>query len=182
MTQQIRPNFEALLLRQVGEVLFGASWQTALAEQISVSDRSMRRWASGEDEIPPGVWRDIHYHAQSQHLTIKYFDEEILRVLKDTRLWPIPNTEPRPDIWGLYFTLATTRGRPIRCLVRREVLDDRVSFPPMNRMLDFFKDHAEVFYRVAQRKFDASEIDDGNLISISNDDVENEGLPDIRKA
>ena len=180
MTQQIRPNAEALLLRQVGEVLFGASWQTSLSEQISVSDRSMRRWASGEDEIPPGVWRDIHYYAQSQHLTIKYFDDEIVRILNDNQLHPIPNTQPVPDTWGLFFALATNRGRPVRCFIRREVLEDRVAFQPTKNVLDYFKDYADVFYRVAQRKFEAGEID-GNLISIDNSDVENEGLPDIRK-
>jgi hypothetical protein len=179
MTQQIRPNANALLLRQVGEVLFGPSWQTQLANIISVSDRSMRRWVSGEDEIPPGVWRDIHYHAQSQHLTIKYFDDEIVRILAEYRLQPIPNARPMPDSWGLHFALATNRGRPVRCFIRREVLDDRVSYRVMKNVFDYFETYADVFYRVAQRKFDAGEID-GNLISINNDDVEGEGLPDIR--
>src|SRR5438445_6502453 len=99
-----------MLLRQVGEVLFGSSWQTQLANVISVSDRSMRRWVSGEDAIPPGVWRDIHYHAQSQHLTIKYFDDEIVRILEENQLRPIPNTRPMPDSWGLHFALATASG------------------------------------------------------------------------
>ena len=35
----------------VGEVLFGPRWQTDLAKALSVSDRTMRRWASA-DEIP----------------------------------------------------------------------------------------------------------------------------------
>ena len=179
MTQQIRPDANALLLRQIGEVLFGSSWQTQLANVISVSDRSMRRWASGEDAIPLGVWRDIHYHAQSQHLTIKYFDDEVVEILRKNQLNPIPNTLPIPDSWGLHFVLATNRGRPVRCFIRREVLDDRVTYQPMKNVLDYFETYADVFYRVAQRKFDAGEIDD-NLISISTDDVEGEGLPDIR--
>jgi hypothetical protein len=178
MTQQIRPDANALLLRQVGEVLFGPSWQTQLAATISVSDRSVRRWASGEDSIPPGVWRDIHYHAQSQYLTIKHFDDEIVRILKENELKPIPNTEPLPDSWGLHFVLATNRGRPVKCFIKREVLDDRVSYRPMKNVLDYFQTYADVFYRVAQRKFDADEID-GNSISIRNDDVLGEGLPDI---
>jgi hypothetical protein len=180
MTSQIRPTANALLLRQIGEVLYGASWQTAFSERLNVSDRSMRRWASGEDEIPPGVWREIHHLADSQRLTLEYLAPQILPILQENKLQPIPNTQPMPDMWGLHFTLATARGRPVRCFIRREVLDDRVSYRQMKNVFDYFRDHADVFYRVAQRKFDYGEIDDGNLISIGNADVLGEDLPDIR--
>jgi hypothetical protein len=179
MTAQIHPNSGALLLRQIGEVLFGASWHAELSNQISVSDRSMRRWASGEDEIPSGVWRDIHYYAQSQWLTIKYFDEEIAKLLDASALQSIPNTAPEFDSWGIYFNLRTRAGRPIRCFIRREVFDDRVSSNPAIKVINYFQEYADVFYRVAQRKFDDGEID-GNLLSIGNADVEGEGLPDVR--
>jgi hypothetical protein len=78
-----------------------------------------------------------------------------------------------PDSWGLHFTLATSRGRPVRCFIRREVLDDRVSYRQMKNVFDYFKDHAE-------RKFDCGEMGNGNLISIGNADVLGEELPDIR--
>jgi hypothetical protein len=180
MTEQIRPTHESLLLRQVGEVLFGASWQTEFCRVASVSDRSMRRWASGQDPIPPGVWRDIQAYARGQWLTIKYFDEQITPVIGESKLHPIPNTRPMPDSWGLAFALATTGGRPVRCYIRREVLDDRVSYQRMIYVFDYFSEHAEVFYRVAQRKFDAGEFDDEGRIVIDNDDVSGEPLPDIR--
>jgi hypothetical protein len=179
MTAQIRPTANALLLRQVGEELYGASWQSALSDRINVSDRSIRRWASGEEEIPPGVWREIHHLAYSKHRILQHFAHEIDPILTANQLHPIPNTRPTPDSWGLHFALATTRGRPVRCFIRREVLDDRVSYQRMKNVFDYFETYADVFYHVAQRKFDAGEID-GNLISISNDDVEGEGLPDIR--
>jgi hypothetical protein len=179
MTQQIPPNSDALLLRQVGEVLYGPSWQADLSAQISVSDRSMRRWASGEDTIPPGVWRDIHYVAESKWRTVKYFDEEMVKLLDGVSLQPIPNTRPMPDSWGLFFSMATKLGRPVRCYIHREVLDDRVSYNPMKNVLDYFGEHAEVFYRVARRKFDAGEMD-GNLLRITNDDFEIGELPDVR--
>jgi hypothetical protein len=180
MTPQIPPTANALLLRQFGEVLYGASWQTALSERLNVSDRSMRRWASGEDEIPPGVWREIHHLADSQRLTLEYLGPQILPILQENKLHPIPNTQPMPDMWGLHFALATSRGRPVRCFIRREVLDDRVSYRQMKNVFDYFKAYADVFYRVAQRKFDYGEFDNGNLISIGNDDVLGEDLPDIR--
>jgi hypothetical protein len=50
----------------------------------------------------------------------------------------------------------------------------------MKNVFDYFKDHADGFYRVAQRKFNDGELDDGNLISIGNVDVFEEYLPDIR--
>jgi hypothetical protein len=180
MTPQIRPTAGALLLRQIGEVLYGASWQTAFSERLNVSDRSLRRWASGEDEIPPGVWREIHHLADSQRLTLEYLAPQIISILEDNELHPIPNTRPMPDCWGLHFALATARGRPVRCFIRREVLDDRVSYRQMKNVFDYFRDHADVFYRAAQRKFDYGEMGDGNLILIGNDDVRGEDLPDIR--
>lgn len=180
MTSRICATAEALLLRQFGEVLYGASWQTALSERLNVSDRSMRRWASGEDEIPPGVWREIHHLADSQRLTLEYLTPQIVPILQENKLHPIPNTQAMPDTWGLHFALATSRGRPVRCFIQREVLDDRVSYRQMKNVLDYFKDHADVFYRVAQRKFDYGELNNGNLISIGNADVLGEYLPDIR--
>lgn len=46
------------LLTQCGEALWGARWQSDLAEAISVSDRTVRRWVAGE-RIPPGVFVDL---------------------------------------------------------------------------------------------------------------------------
>lgn len=46
-------------LHAIGQYLFGGGWQTALADAIGVSDRNMRRWASGHLPVPPGAWQDI---------------------------------------------------------------------------------------------------------------------------
>src|SRR5271169_6774109 len=116
------------LLRQVGEALYGAQWQADLSRDIGVSDRSVRRWLAGTDAVPEGVWRDIHIHAEARWRTIKYFDEEIVRLL--SVLHPIPNTQPRLDTWWLEFVMRTVAGRHVVCRIRREVFDDRV---PANR-------------------------------------------------
>lgn len=42
-------------LATVGSALFGPTWQTRLANALSVNDRTMRRWASGENPIPAYV-------------------------------------------------------------------------------------------------------------------------------
>lgn len=43
------------LLREVGESLYGRLWQSDLARALGVNDRTMRRWASGESSMPPGL-------------------------------------------------------------------------------------------------------------------------------
>lgn len=36
------------MLQTVGEALYGEHWQTALARQLSMTDRNIRRWMAGE--------------------------------------------------------------------------------------------------------------------------------------
>lgn len=40
-------------LRAAGEALYGARWQTALARELGVADRTVRRWLAG---LPIGEW------------------------------------------------------------------------------------------------------------------------------
>ncbi|MFO1185820.1 MAG: hypothetical protein U1E56_13715 [Bauldia sp.] len=49
----------AALLTRVGEALFGARWQSALAAELGVADRTMRRWAAGDTAIPDGIWQEL---------------------------------------------------------------------------------------------------------------------------
>jgi hypothetical protein len=42
-------------LATVGQALYGPAWQTRLASALGVNDRTVRRWASGENEIPAYV-------------------------------------------------------------------------------------------------------------------------------
>ena len=42
-------------LRAAGEALYGARWQTALALDLGVSQRTMQRWAAGSHAIPADV-------------------------------------------------------------------------------------------------------------------------------
>lgn len=47
------------LLKDTGEALYGPRWQSDLARDLDVSDRTMRRWLSGADDLPPGVAMDL---------------------------------------------------------------------------------------------------------------------------
>lgn len=47
------------LLRDAGEALYGPRWQSDLARDLHVADRTMRRWLAGADDMPPGVALDL---------------------------------------------------------------------------------------------------------------------------
>lgn len=46
------------LVQAVGVALYGPRWQTELARDLDVSDRTVRRWVSGDD-VPAGVTADL---------------------------------------------------------------------------------------------------------------------------
>ncbi len=46
------------LLIDVGVALYGAQWQTQLADALGVADRTVRRWIAGQS-IPEGVRADL---------------------------------------------------------------------------------------------------------------------------
>ncbi len=49
------------LLEQIGRALHGERWQTGLAADLERTDRTMRRWMSGESVIPAGVVADLRH-------------------------------------------------------------------------------------------------------------------------
>jgi len=47
------------ILIDAGEALYGGRWQSDLSRDLMVSDRTIRRWVSGVDDLPPGVALDL---------------------------------------------------------------------------------------------------------------------------
>lgn len=47
------------LITQYGRALYGARWQSLMADDLCVNERTVRRWASGEYDPPDGVWDDL---------------------------------------------------------------------------------------------------------------------------
>jgi len=47
------------LLKAAGKALYGPRWQTALAADLEVADRTVQRWAAGDSPIPEGVSGDV---------------------------------------------------------------------------------------------------------------------------
>lgn len=44
---------------EAGEALYGPRWQTALAADLGVSDRTMRRWVAETSDVPVGLYTDL---------------------------------------------------------------------------------------------------------------------------
>lgn len=47
------------LLVDCGEALYGPRWQTDLAADLGVSDRTIRRWVAGTQNVPQGAYTDL---------------------------------------------------------------------------------------------------------------------------
>ncbi len=47
------------LLVESGEALYGRQWQSALARDLGVADRTVRRWLAGTSEVPAGLYVDL---------------------------------------------------------------------------------------------------------------------------
>lgn len=47
------------LLVECGEALYGTQWQSALARDLGVSDRTVRRWVAGTSDVPAGLYVDL---------------------------------------------------------------------------------------------------------------------------
>ena len=47
------------LLSDAGRALYGPLWQSQLARDLEVSDRTIRRWIAGDADLPAGVATDL---------------------------------------------------------------------------------------------------------------------------
>ena len=47
------------LLKRCGEALYGPRWQSELARDLKVADRTVRRWADGLSDVPDGVYLEL---------------------------------------------------------------------------------------------------------------------------
>jgi hypothetical protein len=66
------------LIRRLGLALFSERWQSAMAEALAVNIRTVRRWTTGEEEPPPGVWRELADLAIARGVELAALVDEIL--------------------------------------------------------------------------------------------------------
>lgn len=65
------------LLQETGEALYGPRWQTDLARDLGVSDRTIRRWVAGADEPPSGVYLDLLRITQERAMLLDSIEERL---------------------------------------------------------------------------------------------------------
>jgi hypothetical protein len=47
------------LLKQCGQALYGPRWQSEVARDLGVADRTVRRWVDGSSDVPDGVYYEL---------------------------------------------------------------------------------------------------------------------------
>ena len=65
------------LLVEVGEALYGSQWQSALARDLQVSDRTVRRWVAGVYPMPSWVYVDLLRLAQERAAALDSLTERL---------------------------------------------------------------------------------------------------------
>ncbi len=170
------------LLHSVGETLYGARWQTDLASDVRVSDRTMRRWAADEATIPEGIWQEIQRLIENRKYELELQAEAVAKHLKENSrdLFPIPNTRIRLGLLHSEFAMMTAGGKIVYVFIHREVLSDRVPASPAKLIQNYFDEHFETFCKIARRKYLLGEVEAADAVSIANADVRKGELPDER--
>lgn len=74
------------LFHDAGEALYGPRWQSDIARDLNMSDRHVRRLASGAAEISPGMASDLQRICEDRVAELS----KIIRRLKSVSA---PNTE-----------------------------------------------------------------------------------------
>jgi hypothetical protein len=163
----------AKIFTQIGEALYGPRWQTDLSRDISVSDRTVRRWAAGTDDVAPGAWRDIYLQLENRFTEFDRMKYRLSGLLgaREMTLQPIPNVRVEWELEGLYFAMMRPDGRTVRCCAHRDIFSDRIgSYKEKDARL-YFEARSQSFYLAASTKFDMREFDDQVGIVIGSDDV-----------
>lgn len=66
------------ILRDVGEALFGPRWQSDLARELKVTDRTMRRWLASDGDLPRGVALDLIRACDARILAINSVQDRLI--------------------------------------------------------------------------------------------------------
>lgn len=65
------------MLVETGEALYGPLWQSALARDLGVSDRTVRRWVAGTSDVPAGLYLDLLRLAQERAAVLDALAEKL---------------------------------------------------------------------------------------------------------
>lgn len=67
------------LLKRTGETLYGSRWQSEIARDLGISDRHVRRLATGEEPLRPGMALDLWRIALERTATLEDLVTELKR-------------------------------------------------------------------------------------------------------
>lgn len=59
-------NWRMNIIAQYGLALYGPRWRAAMADDLGVNERTVRRWAAGEFEPPQGAIDDLRRIAKTR--------------------------------------------------------------------------------------------------------------------
>lgn len=76
------------LLRAVGEALYGPQWQSELARDLAVADRTMRRWVAGEFNMPEAVPGEILRLCEERGAQLAALAKRLRRIGADKGVTP----------------------------------------------------------------------------------------------
>lgn len=61
----------------VGQALYGNQWKQALADDLGVNVRTMRRWAENDFAIPEGIWPELRGLCVTASQTLQQLAREL---------------------------------------------------------------------------------------------------------
>jgi hypothetical protein len=67
------------LLREAGVALYGPRWQTDMARDLDVADRTIRRWANGQNPMPNGLRAEIHALLTTRRMALTAVRQKLAR-------------------------------------------------------------------------------------------------------
>lgn len=85
------------LLAQCGQALYGPAWQSALARDLGVSDRTVRRWVAGSSAAPRGINAELLRLIRQRAVDLRVIEASIHRlewVKRQSARPPVPPTPP----------------------------------------------------------------------------------------
>ena len=68
------------LLHEAGAILYGPRWQSEIARDLGVNDRTVRRWLDGSSRVPDGIWPELHTLLKARGMAMASVRRKLPRV------------------------------------------------------------------------------------------------------
>jgi hypothetical protein len=74
---------DSQLIVKIGETVWGASWQAAMAGALNRPRYTIDAWADGREPVPVEMWKQLREATRLHHLKLADLDPEIVRAFDD---------------------------------------------------------------------------------------------------